>query len=199
MIRPLKGNPPISTRHGQEGFGYFGRHPNSRQNNYRIEGSVAYIETNGGDVIIDKDKLEEVLRYNLWRVSIRGDVTSSKSKNINKKPVITCYKLHRVVTGAGNDMEVDHINHNRLDNRRANLRVCTHAQNGRNLPLKKNNASGFAGVRWDRFRNKWSARIKVNFQEKHLGRYETIEEAISARLFAEQHYFGEFAPNASNN
>ena len=103
--------------------------------------------------------------------------------------------LHRFIMNPSDDLVVDHINHNKLDNRRENLRVCTSQENSHNLPILCNNTSGIAGVTWDKNRNKWMARIIVNGKRKHLGRYNTKEEAAEARRQAEIEYFGEFAPN----
>lgn len=147
-------------------------------------------------VLIDADDIPKVNQFRKWFISKRGDVYANTHPYGNGKA--KSHKLHRVIMNVDGKrgIEVDHINHNRLDNRRSNLRLCTHAENGRNLPLKKNNKSGFTGVLWDKNRNKWAASIKIMFKNKHLGRFEHIEEAISARLFAENYYYGEFAPNA---
>ena len=82
------------------------------------------------------------------------------------------------------DMVVDHINHNRLDNRKQNLRLCTQGENLRNKKVK--------GVTFDKRRNKWYARIMINRKNLHLGSFDTKEEAIEARKQAEIEYFGEY-------
>ena len=79
-------------------------------------------------------------------------------------------------------MEVDHINHNKLDNRKSNLRICTHQQNCMNV------SDNVKGIHYDKSRNKWMAHIKG----KNLGRFNTKEEAIEARKQAEMDYFGEY-------
>lgn len=84
---------------------------------------------------------------------------------------------------------VDHINGNKLDNRRSNLRICTQSQNlnGRNTN------KGYIGVSWDKFRGKWKANIGKDYQKIFLGRFDTAEEA--ARVYDEKavELFGEFA------
>jgi hypothetical protein len=105
----------------------------------------------------------------------------------------TTLKLHRLITGAPAGMEVDHKNGNGLDNRRANLRVCTHAQNMMNMPKVKAR-SGFRGVR--RMKNRWHARIQVRGKETHLGAFPTAEDAWRVRRAAELIHKGEFAPVA---
>lgn len=172
------------------------RHKLSKQNEYEIDGDVTTLKTNGGDVLIDTEDLVKILPFNVWRVTKRGDVCSQSSVRINGKDVITTTKLHRLVMDAPKGKVVDHINHNRLDNRKSNLRICTFAENGKNLSLKKNNTSGVAGVCWDKSRKKWSAVIKVNYKPIHLGRYKEFNDAVKVRKEAELKYFGEFAPRA---
>ena len=104
-------------------------------------------------------------------------------------------QLHRFIMNPSEDMVVDHINHNKLDNRKCNLRVCTHQENGWNKDPISTNTSGTTGVIFDKSRNKWLARIEFNGKQIHLGRFKTKEEAVEARRQAEIEYFGEFASN----
>ncbi len=97
--------------------------------------------------------------------------------------------LHRLIAGAGPGEYVDHINGNGLDNRRSNLRIVTNSANIRNGKVRTTNTSGVTGVRRDIPRNAWLAQIKVKFKAIYIGRYDTAEEAISARLFAESYYW----------
>lgn len=102
--------------------------------------------------------------------------------------------LHRLIMGVTDkDIIVDHINHNGLDNRKSNLRICTSGQNTCNCLTSKNNKSGHKGVYWSKERKKWCAQISINNKTKGLGRYDTIEEAIEAREKAAKEYYGEFA------
>ena len=88
--------------------------------------------------------------------------------------------------------QIDHINGIRTDNRICNLREASNAQNGKNLGLSKANKSGVKGVYFDKPNNKWRAFIKVNFKQIDLGRYVNLQDAINARMIAEQKYFGEW-------
>lgn len=87
-------------------------------------------------------------------------------------------KLHRYITNAPKGIEVDHINHNPLDNRKCNLRVCSHFENMKN---SSNNKSGVCGVCWSKTHQKWRAFLNG----KHLGYYDIKEDAINARIKAE--------------
>lgn len=93
------------------------------------------------------------------------------------------------------DVIIDHISHDKMDNRRANLRKCTNAQNIRNGSLSKNNTSGVTGVYFDNNRGKWHAQIRVDRKAIFLGRFDSFDEAVAARREAEKVYFGEFASN----
>jgi hypothetical protein len=107
------------------------------------------------------------------------------------------YRAHRVVWalfyGEAPDQQIDHINGNRLDNRIANLRLASNAQNSRNCRLSKNNTSGITGVVFHKGTKKWLAQIMLNRQRIYLGLYDTIEMAAAVRKKAETQYFGQFA------
>ena len=98
--------------------------------------------------------------------------------------------LHRVIMEESN-LFIDHINGNKLDNRKSNLRVCCNADNLKNrVKLPSNNTSGILGVRYREDRNKWYAEIQYNKQKINLGSYTEKDDAIKARLEAEIKYFG---------
>lgn len=101
--------------------------------------------------------------------------------------------LHRFILGAADGVQVDHINHDVLDNRRCNLRVATPQQNSANMRMCSNNRSGAKGVVWDAGRKKWAAFIKVNYKSIGLGRFDTKEAAAQAYANAARKYFGDFA------
>lgn len=101
--------------------------------------------------------------------------------------------LHRLIMLPDAGLEVDHVNGNGLDCRRSNLRIVTHAENAKNLPVSSQNTSGVPGVSWDRHRNKWRAHIRHQGKALSLGRFDTKEAAIQARKDAEARLVGEFA------
>lgn len=90
--------------------------------------------------------------------------------------------FHRLVVGAKKCEVVDHINGNPLDNRKANLRICTQQQNIRNRnKLRSGKTSRFKGVSWDKTREKWMVRIGIGDGKlKNLGRFEDESEAARA-------------------
>jgi hypothetical protein len=106
------------------------------------------------------------------------------------------YLAHRIiwlwVTGKWPVEEIDHKDGDGSNNRWSNLREATKLQNGSNLPIKRNNKTGVAGVAVDKRRGDYRARIMVNRKEIYLGNFPTIKEAAEARRLAEQKYFGEY-------
>ena len=100
------------------------------------------------------------------------------------------YLAHRVIwalmTGEWPTDEIDHINHDRSDNRWENLRQVTRHVNKKNVSKQRNNTSGVPGVVWDKSEGKWQARIQENRVLHILGRYDSIEEAVKVRKQAER-------------
>lgn len=101
------------------------------------------------------------------------------------------YYAHRIVWIMHNGdipdgMFIDHINHNRSDNRIENLRIVTRLGNNRNKSKQANNSSGITGVTFCKQYGKWKAQINANGKTINLGRYATIEEAAKARKAAEK-------------
>lgn len=91
------------------------------------------------------------------------------------------------------NMEVDHLNHNPLDNRLTNLRLVEGKENKKNLGMNSRNNSGFTGVHWCKTRKKWQACIRINGKSINLGRFTELDSAISARKAANLKYG--FHPN----
>lgn len=107
------------------------------------------------------------------------------------------YRAHRLawfyMTGKFPKKHIDHINHNRIDNRICNLRECTDSTNQANRRIGRNNTSGIKGVRWDKYKEKWEARIKKNGIPHYLGYYDEKEEAHKAYIKAAKRLFGSYA------
>ena len=99
-------------------------------------------------------------------------------------------RAHRIAwlltTGEWPKGQIDHINGDKADNRIENLRVVTAQENNRNTPLRKNNRSGRTGVFWYPRYNRWLAKIAVGGKNKHLGYFDSYDEACVAREAAER-------------
>lgn len=87
--------------------------------------------------------------------------------------------MHRVVAKNESTLPTDHIDGNTLNNQKNNLRVVTHAENLHNTGKSKNNSSGYKGVSWSKSDKKWVAQIDINKVHYAIGKFVTIEEAVS--------------------
>jgi hypothetical protein len=156
------------------------------------------------EVCLYNTKSEEVARAKIdienitickqykWRLKNDGYVvTTTKTNELPRK---TTKYIHRWIMSEPDSKVIDHINHDKLDNRKCNLRVCTQTENSQNKQLTDRNKSGCLGVSWSKVMNKWYARINVNGENVYLGYFTNKEDAIKVRKEAEQKYFGEFAP-----
>ena len=102
--------------------------------------------------------------------------------------------MHRLIMGLepGDGQQVDHIDGNRSDNRRCNLRICTNRQNAQNS-RSRGGKSKYKGVSWYKPFRKWRARIVIDSKETCLGYFENELDAATAYDSAALKYFGEFA------
>ena len=100
--------------------------------------------------------------------------------------------LHVLCFGKKKKKVVDHVDRNKFNNRKSNLRFTSDRYNIINSSIRSTNSSGIIGV--SKYRKKWRARIVVNYIEIALGNFTDKKEAIVARLKAEKKYFKEFAP-----
>jgi hypothetical protein len=100
------------------------------------------------------------------------------------------YKAHRLaflyMTGEYPEKDVDHVNHNGLDNRWENLRLVSRPENNKNKKPGKNNTSGKTGVAWAKKAQKWVVRLGGNKGRIHIGYFDSFSEAVSAREKAEK-------------
>jgi hypothetical protein len=134
---------------------------------------------NKGRVTLVDDKDYEWL--NKWRWTA---IWNKKAKAFyvirnNGKENKTFY-IHREIMSAEKDFQVDHINHDTLDNRRVNLRIVTRSQNQRNSVVPCNSTSGFKGVCWDKGARKWRAYINKDRKRFHLGFFDSKVDAAIA-------------------
>lgn len=145
----------------------------------------------GHIVLIDEEDFDLVNKYK-WYVCKNGYAAGTAEFNGIKIPTL----MHRLILGLTNfKNQVDHINHNKLDNRRCNLRICNNAENQRNVtPSGRSKYLGVAVYyRKNNNRTFITAQIKVGEKKKHLGYFKTEEEAAKVYDNAAKIYHGEFA------
>jgi len=136
--------------------------------------------TKGRVALVDACDYDALLAVGRWRCSQAGYAVHCHT---TPEGVQQNWLMHRLIMSwaAGQrlprHLQVDHLNHDPLDNRRANLRLCTPNQNQWHKTLQANNTSGFRGVSWNKGR--WEARIRCYRQRINLGRY---DDAVTAAL-----------------
>lgn len=144
---------------------------------------------NGGFALVDDEDFECLSRH-IWRKHIRGYVVRHTSGPVT-------IWMHREIMELPREDErlIDHINGNRLDNRRENLRIATKSQNCHNQGIQSTSTSGYKGVTWHSGRrvNKWIAQISFNGRRIYLGCFDDIHVAAHEYNKAAIKYHGEFA------
>lgn len=159
----------------------------------RICGEIAYVPlTKGYEAVIDAADIPLIAGRN-WCAKVYPRTVYAQRGTMNAKRESVSFLMHRVLISAPDGMQVDHIDGDGLNNRRSNLRLATHSQNGKNQKTPSNNTSGIKGVKWDKERKKWYASIKIEKKSKFIGRFNRIDEAQQAYREAALELFGEFA------
>lgn len=138
-------------------------------------------------VMVDDEDYNYLSKFN-WHVSKDKCVASWLGSKNNKRILI-----HRFIMNPPDNMEIDHIDGNRLNNQKSNLRLATSSQNKCNRGARKDCKSGYKGVSWHKQNNKWSVRIMTDGKYLSLGLYDDIKEAALAYNNASKKYHGEFA------
>jgi len=159
----------------------------------RFHENKAYIPlTQGYEAVIDASDAHLVEGYN-WSASVRKRncyaFRTVRLSNGKQRQIL----MHRAIMGAPEDMEVDHKDHDGLNNQRDNLRICTRRENLRNGQKRTCNVSGYKGVHKRKDRDKWQAQIRDGKTNKHLGYFDTAIEAYQAYCEASERIHGEFA------
>lgn len=164
-----------------------------KYNEYDLSGNygIGYT-TNGKEFYFDLEDYDKIKDY-CWFKNDSGYILSVLKKIDGKQKRI---RMHNLLIG---DYGIDHINNNKFDNRKSNLRKVTASQNNMNKRLRQDSTSGYTGVYWGKQHNKWMAKIVVCGKQIHLGFFDNFEDAVKARKQAENKYFGEFSYDNSQS
>ena len=101
--------------------------------------------------------------------------------------------MHRMIMLAPQGVEIDHIDGNRLNNQKSNLRFATSSQNKINRGPRKDNKSGYKGVSWHKQRNCWAVRLMINGKYQHLGLFQDKHKAAQVYNDNALKYYGSYA------
>jgi len=150
--------------------------------------------TKGYKAIVDAD-CPEWIKNKKWCVTRTNDCTKFYAiASVREKGKRKTLLLHRALLNAQKGQIIDHINGDPLDNRLCHLRFCNVSQNGANSKPKKDKK--FKGIYFRKDRNRWMARIVVNYKKIYIGEYESEETAAAAYDVAARIVFKEFCkPN----
>jgi hypothetical protein len=142
------------------------------------------------EVIVDPEDFE---RLNAFRWYLHGKKYAARGSYDPETKRTKVVFMHHDILPKMNGLDVDHINRDRFDNRKENLRLVTRTINNRNRTTNLNSTSGHKGVFWDGKRKKWLVQIDPGYgsKTKSLGRYENLEQAIYVRLKAEKDLWGD--------
>lgn len=139
-----------------------------------------------GQAMVDNEDVESVEKHK-WHLINSGYVIGYDDSNQTK------FLLHNYLMGTKDGFIIDHINHNKLDCRKANLRYFTYSQNSLTARISKRNSSGKKGVTLFTTRRgitKYKAQITVRGTSYNLGLHDNFEDAVEARQQAELQHLG---------
>jgi len=161
-----------------------------------------YIQlTQGKQTLVDASDYEWLNRYKWFahkggKGSKSGYIAERLIRPISRGPQVPEKMARKIMDVTDPNLEVDHKNHDTLDNRRKNLRIVTSAQNSQNRRRRSDNSSGYKGISNASIQEgvpRWRVRIQANGHGKHLGYFKTLEEAVAAYQAAAIEMHGEFA------
>ena len=145
----------------------------------------------GKHALLDNEDFKSASKLK-WHMSTKGYVLRQVWDPIEKK--CNVLMLHHFIVGRPKKgLQIDHINHDKSDNRKINLREVTNSQNQANTNKRKNNSSGFKGVHFNKSHKKWSALIGFKNKRYSLGYFNKPEDAAIAYNKKALEFFREYA------
>ena len=150
------------------------------------------ILTKGKVAIVDSNDYEYLSQWK-WCCSEDGYAVRSEKSNERKNNIRKQIKMHRVIMNPISKINIDHIDGDKLNNCKHNLRIATTSQNGMNRKKSANCTSKFKGVYWNKTEKKWKVTIRSNSKYYHLGYFKSETEAAIAYNNKAKELHGEFA------
>lgn len=139
-----------------------------------------------GYALVDDEDYEKLNKYR-WNI---GSGYLYSSKRVGKRTIKTT--LHKIILSAPDGMDIDHIDGNKWNNQKSNLRFATRAENSRNQGTKNVNKK-YKGVYFDKNKSHWYVQIKYNYKIYCLGIYKSEDEAALAYDYGAMILFQQFA------
>ena len=163
---------------------------NKKFNTFRICGDIVRVKMSNteNEMLADLDVWDSMKMY-CWR-ECHGYATTNIHLSSGKRKSVRFHVM--AFPDCPTNMVRDHIDGNKLNNTRRNIRFITNIDNFKNRGLSKANTSGYPGVFWYKTNKKWIAYITVKRKRIYLGSFATVDEAIESRKEAEVMYFGEY-------
>jgi len=144
--------------------------------------------------LVDNEDFDELIKskwFAVWDKATQSFYAMRSGKDSNG--VKRERAMHRAIINPSKGKQIDHKNHDTLNNQRSNLREASGTQNQGNQRLKTCNTSGFKGVSFYKDQNKWGARIQYLGKKKHLGIFNHKIDAAKAYNKEAKILFGDFA------
>lgn len=149
------------------------------KNKFEIRGDkvVIFLDKMDGRVletVIDMDDLEKVQKYSGKWIAAWDPGTQSfyvQGNSSRRQGNRTTIRLHRLIADCPKGLQIDHINHDTLNNTQKNIRIVTPSENQQNARTRKGSKSGLRGVYWDKTTKSWRAMIVINYKNYYLGTF----------------------------
>ncbi|WP_081790752.1 HNH endonuclease [Deinococcus phoenicis] len=127
--------------------------------------------SNGGVALVDDADFEYLSQWKWHRLN-----SGYAARTGWKKKIL----MHRELAKPSEGLQVDHIDRNKLNNQRSNLRCVTPSVNRRNTGMSSRNRSGYTGVSFNTEKGKWQAATRIDGKDYLIGRFKTVEDAKEA-------------------